>query len=116
MPRRSNTTAKEYRTQVLTPVRVTKAERDIIKRKARDAGLSQSEFQRRALLDGAVIVRGNAIDAKAVRQLGAIGNNVNQIARKLNRLNEGSAFVPELELDRLRGISATLEKLIDELI
>ncbi len=75
---------KTLRTQVLPPVRVNEYERASIKEKALEAGLSLSEYQRRSLLDCVVILRGNLIDAQAVRELNAIGNNLNQLTRKAN--------------------------------
>lgn len=75
---------KPSRTQVLPPVRVSKQERASIKSRAIESGLSVSEYQRRALLDCVVVVRDNLVDIKAVRQLSAIGNNLNQLTHKVH--------------------------------
>jgi Mobilization protein NikA len=79
---RQTSNKKQPRSKVLPPVRVNESERESIKAKAADAGLSVSEYQRRALLDCVIVIRGNVVDINAVRELSAIGNNLNQLTRK----------------------------------
>lgn len=65
----------------LPETRVTQSELEAVKSRARDAGLSTSEFQRRACLSGQVVVRDASVNVEAVRQLLAIGRNLNQITK-----------------------------------
>ena len=51
--------------------------------------------------------RVKTVDAKLLREINAIGNNINQIAR---RINEGQKFDAVLEL---QSIEAKLEKLLN---
>jgi hypothetical protein len=98
------------RTDFLPRTRCTKPERLAIEAKARDAGLSLSEYQRRACLNGVVVVQNERQRADVLRQLAAIGNNLNQIARKLHMrgdLNSPSAL-------RLVAVLGALETLLDE--
>jgi ubiquitin len=81
MPKKS-TAPKQSRTCRLPETRVTQEERDTIKDRARKAGLTQSEYQRRACLDGKIIVHDTGLRVAAVRELSAIGNNLNQLTRK----------------------------------
>lgn len=72
---------KERRDQFLPPVRVTKTELAAIQEKARAAGVSLSDYRRGLYLDGRVVVRDNVGDVEAVRQLLAIGRNLNQLTK-----------------------------------
>ncbi len=100
----------EKRTAWLPKVRATTAEREAITAKARAAGLSLSEFQRRACLSGVVVVQNERERVQVVRQLAAIGNNLNQIARKVHVQGglDGTTTA------RLRDVLATLETMLDE--
>lgn len=95
---------KQLRSKVLPPVRVNEKERNTIKAKAAEAGLSVSEYQRRALLDCVIAVRGNIVDVHAVRQLSAIGNNLNQLTRKAHIHDEMNAAHLKHILDNLDTI------------
>ena len=67
---------------VTITVRCTEDERDKIKARAALHGLKLSDFVLRSAL-GKRIVVANGLD-EVVRQLKALGNNVNQIARAVN--------------------------------
>ena len=107
MPRQKNNSTK--RNVILPSIRVTEAERTAIKQKVLDAGLSASEYRRQALLNTVVVVRENAVDVAAVRQLSAIGNNLNQLTRKAH-------IHDEYDQQRLRDILTRLEAWLDEVI
>lgn len=107
MPRPHKTQGK--RSERLTPTRVTPEELAAIKEKAAEAGLTLSEYQRRALLDCYVIVRGNVVDAAAVRQLSAIGNNLNQLTRKAH-------IHDDFDRARLHDVLTAIDDLIMGLI
>lgn len=67
---------------VTITVRCTEDERDKIKARAAQHGLKLSDYVLRSAM-GKRIVVANGLD-EVVRQLKALGNNVNQIARAVN--------------------------------
>lgn len=72
--------------------KVSAAERDELKATAKGAGLSVSEYLRRRAFGGPVARAAESIVADEVRhELGKIGTNVNQLAR---RANEAARLVP----------------------
>jgi hypothetical protein len=98
------------RTAHLPRTRCTQAERDAIERKAGEAGLSLSEYQRRACLSGVVVVRNSPAYGHTLRELSAIGNNLNQIARKANIHGGFDPFLAE----RLQAAIAAVEVVLSE--
>jgi Mobilization protein NikA len=105
----TNIQSSERRTEVLPPLRVKKSERRQIKAKAAQAGLTLSEFQRRALLDAVVITPPPVANIKLIKELMKQGTNLNQYVRKLNTIGK----------DTPRGIEETrlkIERLLDDLI
>ena len=93
-------------------LRANDAERDAIEARRRAAGLSLSEYLRRQALDGAIIQRTPMADRDLIRSFTALGNNLNQIARKANTTGE---LRPDLQ-DRLEEALETLDQLVEELI
>ncbi len=98
----------------LPKVRVTEAEREAIKLKASDAGLSLSDHTREALLNGVVVIRENAFDVRAItelsqvsQQLAAIGNNLNQLTKRAHIQNEHDPV-------HLQNILAAIEATTDQ--
>lgn len=83
----TQTSNNDNRAAKLPPIRVTVAEQLTIKDKAQRAGLTLSEYTRRACLSGVVVARNAAAEQETKRiafALAAIGNNLNQIARAAN--------------------------------
>lgn len=68
--------------------RMTVADKHDVQEYARNAGLSTSEFIRRRALGLEVEAIPPAMDTDALIQLSRIGNNVNQIATRLNHGDE----------------------------
>ncbi|BBL77556.1 plasmid mobilization protein [Methylomagnum ishizawai] len=101
--------ARPNKTARLPETRVTPEELGIIKAKAEKAGLSVSEYQRRALINGRVIVRESRADPDLIRNLAAIGNNLNQLVRKTH-IHE------ETDTQKMRDILAVIEELIGGLL
>jgi len=62
-------------------VRITINEQAKIKNKANELGLSVSAYMRRSALNQRIIIK---TDKEMVRQIRFIGNNINQIAHRLN--------------------------------
>jgi len=114
---------KPKRNVWLPKIRVTEDERDTIKLKASDAGLSLSDHVREALLDGVVVVRGNAFDVQAIRQLSqvsqqlaAIGNNLNQLTRRAHVQNEHDPAHLQSILQRIEAATEDARTLIAKAI
>ena len=109
MTRQRTPTESPRRTEFLRPVRVTTEELETVQQKAASAGLTLSEFQRRACLHGRVVVRESGVNVDAVRQLLAIGRNLNQLT-KSGHINNA---VDEAALRRtLERINQTVDGLI----
>jgi hypothetical protein len=95
----------EQRTAFLPRARCTKKERLAIENKAAQAGVSLSEYQRRALLDCAIITRTPIVDVRAVVALGHIGNNLNQLIRKEH-------IHDEADTQKMRDILAVIDDIV----
>lgn len=68
----------------LPAVRCTASEKKLIQTRSEDAGLSVSEYVRRMVLNGQVIIKHNKTDFEATQQLRKLGVNLNQQTKKLN--------------------------------
>jgi hypothetical protein len=78
-------------------VRLSAAEREQVEEKARLLNLTPSDYARACLVQGTVkIVREDGHDPEKVRALLAIGNNLNQIARRLNASGEIPPLLSEV--------------------
>lgn len=100
------------RDQWLPKVRATQAELAAVEARCAASGLPMSEFVRAQMLNGAVIQRQPLADKALVRSLAAIGNNLNQIARKANTTGE---ILPDTQ-QHIRDVLSRLEDAIDGLI
>lgn len=96
-------------TKFLPRARCTVEERELIKNKAEKAGMSLSEFQRRACCDAVVIVRESSVDRKFINQLLAVGNNLNQITHKIHIHNE-------YDREELNSVLGRIDTLLTELL
>jgi hypothetical protein len=86
-------------------VRLSLAERAAVEERARLLKLTPSDYARACLVQGTVrVIREEGHDPEKVRALLAIGNNLNQIARRLNASGE----VPPLLLEVLNTVRAVL--------
>ena len=86
-------------------VRLSLAERAAVAERARLLKLTPSDYARACLVQGTVnVIREDGHDPEKVRALLAIGNNLNQIARRLNASGE----VPPLLLEVLGTVRALL--------
>lgn len=77
-------------------MRLNAEERRILGEKSSQAGVSISSLIRRAALDLKLKPRPARIDAEAMRELSAIGNNLNQLARALNQCGSTGTIDPVL--------------------
>ena len=89
-------TKNNIKKSVKINLRVTPEEYELIKKKAKKAGLSTSELIRR-LLDGETIVEAPSADFyEMIREIKRVGSNLNQVLHKLN----AAGIAHPLELKR----------------
>lgn len=113
------TETKSGHTNFLPRCRCTNEQRRLIEQKAAQAGLTLSEYQRRMLLDGAVITPRPLVDIGLVRaldelavQINKIGHNINQIAHVANiRMDVGQGRY-EQEYQSLQSRLTRLDHLL----
>lgn len=78
-------------------VRLSAAEREQVEEKARLLNMTPSDYARVCLVQGTVkIVREEGHDPEKVRALLSIGNNLNQIARRMNASGEVPPLLSEV--------------------
>ena len=78
---------KERNRTVQFNIRLTENERDYIEDKAKSVNMPVSSYARKIMLDGAIIYRDTTVFSKYMRELNAIGVNINQIAHNTNSIN-----------------------------
>ncbi len=105
--------AKAARSRVLPPCRVTESERSQITLRAAEAGLSVSAFLRASALETAIVKREAIADKQLLRELSAIGNNLNQIAREVNIHGEICPRLVQRLNEALERNAALMDGLID---
>lgn len=89
-------------------LRVTPDEKAAITQNAADAGVGVSRFLRAVGVGQKLAARRPSANDAAIRQLALIGNNVNQIAK---RVNAGSPVDPTLLDTALRELLAAIRQL-----
>jgi hypothetical protein len=62
-------------------------EHELLSDKANYCGLNNSEYIRSMIVDGVIINRSTGDIQAAIAEISRVGNNLNQIARKLNETN-----------------------------
>lgn len=102
----------EKRTERLPYARLTVTERLAVETAANAAGLSVSEYARRAVLglriEAAPPVAG--VPVGLLSELARIGNNLNQIARRTNVSGAVPVYLPDV----IEQLTATLDRLAGE--
>jgi hypothetical protein len=93
-------------------LRLTAGERAVVRARAHAAGLTVSEFLRRAALGKRVRARPGQVRRDAVYQLSKVGNNLNQLARAAN--TAGQVRAEELLEEALGELRAVLAELTGE--
>jgi len=95
-------------------VRLTEREKEEIARKAHEYGISMSRFVREAALGNVLERVVYLVDPALLSAISRIGNNVNQIARRLNALHLAGRLT-RIEMldcfDVLESIEKSLRKL-----
>lgn len=93
-----------------TNIRFSDAELLEIDENANLAGMTRSEYIRRRVLGRPVKAKPGVMDAQAINQLRAIGNNLNQAVRKLNISGRDDLLTEAVEMVR-----EALVKLLDRM-
>ena len=75
----------ERRNARIGPFDMTEAERSLVEERALDADLSLAEYCRQRILSGRVRSKPRGTQRSLLVELSRVGNNVNQIARQVNR-------------------------------
>jgi len=105
--------AKEERSarNFVVRARVSEEERQAIAEKAREAGLTVSEYARRAAIDGEVTIKSApSVNAEAVRLLLITGNNLNQLNRRMNAGQSVSSVAVNDTLAEVQDVIRRLTK------
>ena len=97
---------REKRDKWLPKMRVTQNELCAYKSKADAAGMTLSEFVRYTLESAVVLVRDPVGDVALIRQMAAIGNNLNQLTRSANI--EG--WLDPFQIAELEELNAMIRK------
>lgn len=90
-------------------VRMTQTERMLIAGKAREAGMSASEWFRKAAKTAKVVARFSPEDAAVLRTLSGLANNLNQLTKLAHQ--EGLLSVQRRCRELMDGIDDTLKNL-----
>ena len=101
-PRKKATDAKTAKLEV----RLTEEEKALFHEKAEANGLSASEWLRRLGSGHQIRPQATAVDLQLIAELNAIGVNINQIARAVNRGRESPA--------PLDAVAAQIRAILDE--
>lgn len=102
-----------YRDQQII-IRVTRAEKEVIKKRMADIGYSDmSRYMRIMALQGYLVSVDLTSFQEYASQIAKVGNNINQIARKINMEQEiFSVDIEELQ-DAMRRIETMAQKCMD---
>lgn len=94
-------------------LRLTEKEKEEIREKAEQLGLSVSDYVRSVLISSKSIRRKSRVDCEAIKQLvyeiNKIGVNLNQIAKEVNSIRDIDIQV----LESLRNIEYALVELLE---
>ncbi|RYY26220.1 MAG: plasmid mobilization relaxosome protein MobC [Sphingobacteriaceae bacterium] len=93
-------------------VRLTQIERMLIAGRAREAGMSPSEWFRKSAKSAKVMARFSAEDAATLRMLSGMANNLNQLTKLAHQ--EGLVSVQDRCRELMDGIDETLKILAKE--
>jgi len=78
---------KNRNRRVQLNIRLTEYEKEYIEDKAKSVNMHVSSYARKIMMDGAIIYRDTTIFHKCMRELNAIGTNINQITHNTNSIN-----------------------------
>lgn len=85
-PQRTEVVILRKRKQAIL-IRLTDNEKNYLQRQADNAGLKMEPFIRKLIMGIEILPRPPDNIAQLIREINAVGNNINQIARKVNTEN-----------------------------
>ena len=97
------------RTQAVI-VRLTDKEKQHLERQAQNAGLKMEPFIRKLIMGADIRPRPPDNVAELIRAVNAVGNNINQIARKVNTYDD----VCQSDLAEIKNLLADIYRIIKE--
>jgi len=110
MPYKGYRKSDHIRRSIKVTTYVTEAEFVLMHEAAEIAGMTLSAFVRTAAMGSRPKAKPSRVRAKLIRQLAAIGNNLNQLARHANagRLPEGESILHTLShvMETIRRVKA----------
>jgi len=92
-------------------IRLTANEKDYIEDKAKSVNMSVSSYARKIMMDGAIIYRDTTVFSKCMRELNAIGVNINQIAHNTNSISsviENDVIQLKKQYEKLKALYVEL--------
>lgn len=93
---------------VMILFRVTQNEYEVIKKNSAASGMSMSEFIRKTLMGKKIVSAPPADFPFLIREIKRVGNNLNQVLRKLNILG----IAHSLDLEQCQTEIVEIEKLL----
>ena len=102
---------QDLRTRYIS-IRLTEDEYAKIKKKAQQSNREISTYSRETLLKG-VVVQKDLITPQLLSSLGRVGNNVNQIAQRVN--HAGNIRLTEIESGIIEDIRNLLRQIAEEI-
>ena len=97
------------RTQAVI-VRLTDKEKQHLERQAQNAGLKMEPFIRKLIMGADIRPRPPDNVAELIRAIGAVGNNINQIARKVNAYDD----VSRSDMEEVRRLLSEIYRAVKE--
>jgi hypothetical protein len=111
----ANDNTEKTRTKTVPPLRVFAWELAAIDANAKAANLSRSAYMRRVSIEGKVVVQQSNHDKELLRLLLAIGNNLNQIAKKVHLIENGREFT-SLDYTHLKALLGAIDPAIERVM
>ena len=103
---------KERNRPVQFKIMLTENEKVCIQERASSVNMKPSAYARKIMINGAIIYRDATLYSKCVKELNAIGKNINQIAHNTNALGG----VIKTDVDQLKSQYERLKDLYVKLL
>ena len=101
---------EERSDEQLPNIRVTVAERERVEEKAAAAGMTVTQYIRRAVLKTRIAPKRGSTDQALLVELNRVGTNLNQIARRVNAGRNLPSDFPDV----LAEVSAAVKKVLSD--
>jgi hypothetical protein len=94
---------------------LTQTEKELLEQRAKEAGLTLSEYFRTAALKQKMPQKIPTINIETYRELGKIGSNLNQITKAINTAIKLGITPPKVELTTLNKLEALVNLVRQEI-